>query len=416
MLVVRGRVFRRGRLEPLSLGIDEGRIVSVRKVLRGDEEVDYGDALILPGGIDLHVHLRDPGDEDAEDFASGTLSAALGGVTTVLDMPNNAPPVTTREALREKAARAAGRAHVDYGLYGAPRSATGAARLADATAFKVYMAETTGGLAVDLDQVGELLEAGADLGKLVVVHAEDPREFRRAPATTLGEHEAGRPKAAEVSALKALGGLRAGGRLHVAHVTSAEALAAVPHGATTEATPHHLLLDLSKALGAFGKVNPPLRRADDREALWHAFLEGRIDAVASDHAPHTREAKEGPFAEAPAGVPGVGTALPILMRIVKAGDLPLERFVAATASRPAAILGLEKGELDVGRDADLLVVDPRRVQRVTAKRVRSKCGWTPFEGFDGCFPQAVYVRGEPVVEDGEPSAEGAGHLITIPKR
>ena len=416
MLVVRGRVFYGGRIEPLSLGIDEGRVVAVKKVLRGDDQVDYGDALVLPGGIDLHVHLREPGDEDAEDFANGTRSAALGGVTTVLDMPNNAPPVTTRAALEEKIARARGRAHVDYGLYAAPRSGGGASRLSGAAAFKLYMAETTGGLEIDDDGVAEVLEAAGPMGKLVSVHAEDPREFGKRPATTLEDHHQARPKGAEVSALKRLAGLRGDGPLHIAHVTSTEALDAVPRGATTEATPHHLLLDLTTTRGAFGKVNPPLRPHEDREALWRAFADGRIDVVASDHAPHLREAKEGPFAEAPAGVPGVGTMLPILLRIVKGGDLTLERFVAASASKPASILGLDKGVLAVGRDADLLVVDPRRAERVSAKRVRSKCGWTPFEGFEGCFPRAVYVRGEAVVEDGEPCAEGTGRMITTPKR
>ncbi|MGQ0797441.1 MAG: dihydroorotase [Methanobacteriota archaeon] len=417
MFVVRGRVFHRARVEDLCLGIEDGRIAAIRKVLGGDDVADYGDALILPGGIDLHVHLREPGLTDKEDLPSGTRSAALGGTTTVLDMPNTDPPVTTRDALDAKIARIRGRAHVDVGVYAAPRSGGAVSRLDRATAFKVYMAETTGGLAIDDDALADVLEAAGETGKVVAVHAEDPRTFGTRVATDLRGHDAARPKEAEVGALKKLAGMGASARLHVAHVTCVEALDAAPSGATTEATPHHLFLDRERPLRAFGKVNPPLRSPEDRDALWTAFVDGRIDVVASDHAPHTRDEKEdGPFAEAPSGVPGVGTSLPLLLRRVKAGDLSLERLVAATASRPAAILGLDKGDIRLGADADLVVVDPRRYTKVTAKRLRYKCDWTPFEGLDGCFPHAVYVRGEAVVEDGEPAAEGVGSLITAAKR
>jgi dihydroorotase len=417
MFVVKGRVFFRGRLEDLCIGIEEGRIAAVRKVLRGDDVVDYGDALVLPGGIDLHVHLRDPGLTDKDDVASGTRSAALGGVTTVLEMPNTEPPVTTPPAFEAKRARYDGRAAVDYGLYAAPRSGGSVARLAGASAFKIYMASTTGGLELDDEAVEDVLAAAADADTLVAIHAEDPRRFGTKPVRDLRGHDAGRPKEAEVSALSRLAALRVPPRSHIAHVTCVEALEAVPKGASTEATPHHLLLDHGAPLRAFGKVNPPLRGPDDRAALWDAFAAGRIDVVASDHAPHTREEKdEARFPDAPAGVPGVGTTLPLLLRRVKAGDLALERFVHAIATRPAELLRLEKGDLRIGWDADLVVVDPRRYTKVTAERVRYKCGWTPFDGLEGCFPHAVYVRGEAVVEGGEPAAEGVGRMITFPKR
>ena len=308
MFVVKGRVFHRERVEDLCLGIEDGRIVAIRKVLKGDDVADHGDALILPGGIDLHVHLREPGLTDKEDIPSGTRSAALGGITTVLDMPNTEPPVTTRDALDAKIARIRGRANVDVGLYAAPRSGGAVARLEAATAFKVYMAETTGGLAIDDDALADVLEAAGETAKFVAVHAEDPRAFGKKAATDLRGHHAARPKEAEVGALKKLGAMRAAAKIHIAHVTCVEALDAVPKGATTEATPHHLFLDHGRPLRAFGKVTPPLRPPEDRDALWKAFVDGRIDVVASDHAPHTREEKEeGPFAEAPSGVPGVGT-------------------------------------------------------------------------------------------------------------
>ncbi len=412
MRILRGRVFYRGRIESLNLGIDEeGKIAAIRKVLAGDDVEDHGDLLLLPGGVDLHVHLREPGLTEKEDFASGTKSAALGGMTTVVDMPNTRPPVTTREGLRDKATRVAGKAAVDYGLYAAPRSEEAAAGLGEATAFKVYMAESTGGLQIEEDALRGVLAAAAPMRKLVAAHAEDGRLFKAGEPATLAGHSRTRPQEAEVAAIHTLEKSRSDGAVHVAHVTCVEALDAVPSGMTTEVTPHHLFLDYAKPLKAFGKVNPPLRSPEDREALWNAFAAGRVDVVATDHAPHTREEKEEPFEEAPSGLPGVATSLPLLLRQVRAETLTLERFVDATAARPADILGIPKGRIEVGNDADLIVVDARKVVRITPRRVRYKCGWTPFEGMEAVFPQTVYLRGERIVEDGEPITEGAGRLL-----
>lgn len=412
MQVVSGRVFYRGRLEPLSIGIEDGTIVAIKKVLEGHEVEDHGGALVLPGCVDMHVHLRDPGLREKEDFPHGTASAAVGGVTTIVDMPNTKPPVTTRAALEEKAAVLKHRAAVDYGLYAAPRSAGAVDSLRSALAFKVYMAESTGGLQIEGEGLSEIVKAAGDAGRLLVAHAEDGQLFRKNPATTLQEHAFARPKEAEVSAIRTLARFRTAQPVHVAHVTCVEALDAVPPGITTEVTPHHLLLDYARPLKAFGKVNPPLRSREDREALWDAFAGGRIDVVASDHAPHTKEEKEEKFEEAPSGLPGVATSFPLLLRLAKAEKTTLERIVEATAVRPAQILGIDKGMIEVGRDADLIVVDPREIAKVTAERVRYKCGWTPFEGMEACFPRVVYLRGEKIIEGGEPVAEGLGRHIS----
>jgi len=412
MRVIRGRVFFRGQLGPLSLGIDEdGKIAAIKKTLRGDEEIDHGDLLILPGCVDLHVHMRDPGLTHKEDFPSGTRSAAIGGVTTVGEMPNTLPPVTSRAAFERKASVLRGRAAIDYALYAAPPSSDATATLEEAAAFKIYMAESTGGLQMNPANVGAVLVEAASQGKLVAVHAEDPEKFLAGKPRDLPSHASIRPKEAEASAVSTLGKIRGSAKLHIAHVTCIEALDAVPIGATCEVTPHHLFLDVSKPLGSHGKVNPPLRSPQDRDALWSAFRNGRIDAVASDHAPHTLEEKDGPFDESPAGVPGVATSFPLLMRRARAGEISLPRLVASMASRPAEILGVPKGLIEVGRDADLIALDPRQSEPIRAKRLRYKCGWTPFEGMEGCFPRTVYLRGDAIVEDGEPATDHRGRLI-----
>jgi len=410
--VIRGRVFFRGRLEPLSLGIaEDGRIAAVKKVLRGDEEIDYGDALILPGCVDIHVHMREPGLTQKDDFRSGTRSAAIGGVTTIADMPNTEPPVTSARAYDEKVAALQGRSVIDYALYAAPRSPDSVAPLDKAIAFKAYMAGSTGALQVGANELQGILRGAEASKKLVAVHAEDPAKFRTGKVRGLEDHAAARPKEAEANAVTWLASVGGNTRVHVAHVTCVEALDAIPAGFTCEATPHHMFLDSSRPLGGLGKVNPPLRSAADRAALWDAFRAGRIDVVASDHAPHTLDEKQAPFDEAPAGVPGVATSFPLLMRRTRAGEIELARLVAAMATRPAEILGLAKGTIDVGRDADLVVVDPRSSEPIRARRLRYKCGWTPFEGMDACFPRAVYLRGEAVVEEGEPVSEDRGQLM-----
>src|SRR5205807_1663618 len=225
-------VWCRGRLEPLSVGIDEdGKIAAVRKTLRADESIDHGDALILPGAVDLHVHMREPGLTHKEDFASGTRSAAIGGVTTIAEMPNTVPPVTTADALDGKVSALKGRGAVDYAIYAAPRSGEAVVRLRKATAFKAYMAPSTGDLQVRPADLESILRESETNRKLVVVHAEDPAKFRARKVVSLADHAEARPKEAETSALALLARIRGNSRIHVAHVTTREALDSLPAGA-----------------------------------------------------------------------------------------------------------------------------------------------------------------------------------------
>src|SRR5437773_11469966 len=263
--VISGRVWYRGRLEPLSVGIDEdGKIAAVRKTLRADESIDHGDALILPGAVDLHVHMREPGLTHKEDFASGTRSAAIGGVTTIAEMPNTVPPVTTADALDGKASALKGRDAVDYALYAAPRSGEAVVRFRKATAFKAYMAPSTGDLQVRPPELQCILRDSEAKCKVVVVHAEDPAKFRARKVVSLADHAEARPKEAETSALALLARVRGHARIHVAQLTSREGLDSLPSGASCEASPLHLFLDTSRTLGMQGRVNPSLRSAADR--------------------------------------------------------------------------------------------------------------------------------------------------------
>jgi len=413
MLVIEGRAYLEGQLESVALGIEDGTIVAIKKTLRGDKTYRFGDAILLPGGIDVHVHFREPGKTHKEDFASGTESAAVGGVTTVVDMPNTRPPVTKGDVLREKLRVVSRHANVDFGLYGAPASAADVKSLADAMAYKAYLAETTDApLIPDDAALTDLLAGVASTKTYVSVHAEDPGRFQSLPAKKLEDYHRARPPEAEKSAIETVGRLRGEARVHIAHVTTAEAVKARPAGVTCEVTPHHLLLTTASPIGALGKVNPPLRPIAERENLWREVVAGSVDMFASDHAPHTLDEKSVPFDEAPAGVPGVATTFPVLFRYVRRDVLPLPRFVAMFSENPAKLLRVNKGTLAVGRDADLIVVDPRRIEKMTARRCRYKCGWTPFEGAESTFPVATFVRGQLVSQEGELVTESAGRLIT----
>jgi len=409
MRVIEGRVFYRGSLQELCVGIEDGRIAAVKKVLPGEERVSYGDDLILPGGIDLHVHFRDPGHPEKEDFGSGTLSAAVGGVTTVLDMPNTEPPATSASALEAKHHAVAGKANVDYGRYlGLAGTRAPAVRPGLAVGVKVYTATTTGGLAPPWDKVPALLSNLRDTSLPIVVHAEDPSAFGP-PGKDLAGHHVSRPPSAEASAVDRVA--ESLSKAHITHISSIEGFrAAKAAGLSMDVTAHHLLFDVNAKHGARLKVNPPLRPPDHRARLWEAFTKGEIPMLASDHAPHT-DADKARFDEAPPGTPGVATTYPALLRLVKFGSLSLPRLVDAFCRRPAAMFSLNKGEIEVGRDADLAVFNPRDVVRITAKRTRYKCGWTAFEGVEAVFPRTVLLRGVPVVRDGGIEEERQGRHV-----
>lgn len=415
MMVIEGRTLLQGRIQPVALGVEDGVIAAVRRTLRGEERYDFGDRLLLPGGVDVHVHFRDPGFPPKEDFATGTEAAACGGVTTVLDMPNTRPPATTPGALREKREAVARRAHVDFGLYGGLLRAEDVARLAPhAHAFKVYLAESFGRLSPLPEEVPRLVAALRDARRRTTVHAEDPAHLRPREERGLRDHDAARPAAAEEAAIRGLAAAYGGGPLHLAHLSSRAGLAAARGtGFSTEVTPMHLLLDATADLGPRGKVNPPLREPADREALWSAFAAGRIDVLASDHAPHTLEEKAD-FAAAPPGAPNVETLVPLLLARVRRGLLDLDVLVRAVATRPAALFNLGgKGGLEVGKDADVAVFDPRRTVKVRADALHSRCGWTPFEGWEAVFPEATFLRGLLVARDGRLEADRQGRPLPL---
>ncbi|WP_049979928.1 dihydroorotase [Halolamina rubra] len=399
---------------------EEGRIAEIAASLHslpGEETVDADGLTLLPGAIDVHVHFRQPGHGHKETWATGSRSAAAGGVTTVVDQPNTTPPTVDGEAFDEKAEFAANAA-VNYGLNGGVNDEWDPDSLLSRPVFalgEVFLADSTGDMGIDEALFEEALAAAADAGITVTVHAEDADEFdesahdgdaggkgRDANADLWSQYRAAEGEIAAVEAACEAAG-DAGVDIHVAHTSTPEAAEhAAEAGMTTEVTPHHLLLsreDLEE-LGTFGRMNPPLRSEDRREALYELVVDGTVDVIATDHAPHTAAEKEVGLWDAPSGVPGVETMLPLLLGEVRTGELTLERVVELVAATPADRFDLDaKGRVEERYDADLTLVDLDDAEEIRADALHTKCDWTPFEGHEAVFPELTVVDGS-VVYDG----------------
>jgi allantoinase len=409
--------------------------------------VDARGMYVLPGAIDVHVHSRDPGFPEKEDFGTLTAAAAAGGVTTVIDMPNTVPAVDAAGLLEAKAALARRKARVDFGLWGLIRSSSTAEQLeglalAGAIGFKAYL-----GYAFSLSRKQVLpilgpgdpdLEAPPDYGTLLrlapavarlglplVIHAEDPgilAAFRR-PLDTYDSLLASRPPEAEAVAISAAAAIATstGVHVHVAHLSSAAGLqaaeTAIRAGSplSVETCPQYLLLcdqDFPR-LGATMKMFPPVRTATDRAALVDGLARGVIGVVATDHAPHTDGEKAKPFDEAAAGSPGVQTLLLSCLELAnRLGDVwKAPRWVC---EGPAELVGLQesKGSISPGFDADLVIVDPRTTTLVRPSLMRSRQRHGAMDGLKVGFSiRDVYLRGEPVLRDGRRIGRASGRMV-----
>ena len=360
-----------------------------------EEEIDAGGVLtLLPGVIDAHVHFRTPGDEYKEDWICGARAAIAGGVTTVMDMPNNAPPCLDLISLQNKRKRIEEQlAEVDIPLrYYLYLGAAGKdlSQLKDQiVGIKVYMGSSTGGLLMDSKSALEhVFQSAAQNGIMVSVHAEDEGIMRKNKekyphSIDPSVHSKIRDRFAAVKAVEEALDLAEKYRvpLLIHHVSTKEELEVIRQAKKNrvrvyaEATPHHLFLseeDYAK-WGTRVQVNPPIRTKADREALWEGIHDKTIDTIGSDHAPHTLEEKDLPYGKAPSGVPGIETTLPLLLNAVHEGRLSLEELVDLMHNRPAEIFHLPPND-------DVVLVDRALKKEVCDRDLKTKCGWSPFSG------------------------------------
>ncbi len=428
LVIKNGKVVTPFNVMKASIGISDGKIVWLGENSvspSAEQTIDAEGKHVIPGCIDVHVHFREPLRPDKEDWSTGSKSAICGGVTTVLDMPESVEP--TVEGLNKKLDSARSKSVVDFGLYGRPTTPESVEALSKAgvIAFKILLGYEQ--FIPDDGTFFHLLKAIGETYLPAAVHAEDinivkslqdrlPKEGRR----DIEAHELSRPTFVEEAAIsKSLILARAAEcRLHIAHVSTVEGAELIGKArasgqeVTSETCPHYLMLgnsDLDR-LGPYGKINPPVRGTwKDMEGLWTALSRGVIDCIATDHAPHLMAEKEVGWEnifEAAPGVIGVQTMLPLMLTSVNEGRLSLCKMVELTSMNPAKIFNLypRKGIIQLGSDADLVIVDMDRKGTIRAEDQHSKMPFTPYDGWEvQGVPEITILRGEVAVRDGEPT-------------
>jgi dihydroorotase len=412
------------------LGIRDGRIaaIGVPAGASAGETIDCRGLHVLPGVIDSHVHFREPGLTHKEDLESGSLSAVMGGVTAVFEMPNTDPLTVSAQAVADKVKRGHHRMHCDFAFYvGATRENTadlGALEmLPGVCAVKVFMGSSTGSLLIeDDDGVRAVLKA---IRRRAAFHSEDEYRLRERMNLRVENdprsHPVWRDATAAMMGTQRLVALarETGKRVHVLHVTTKEEaafLAGHKDVATAEATPAHLTLaapDCYERLGTLAQLNPPVRDRSHRDGIWQGIAQGVIDSIGSDHSPHTREEKAHRYPASPSGMTGVQTLVPIMLDHVNAGRLSLLRLVDLTSAGPARLFGIAaKGRIAAGYDADLTVVDLKRRETITDAWTASRAGWTPYDGVSVTgWPVGTFVRGRKVMWEGELTGPAQGERV-----
>lgn len=389
-----------------------------------DEIIDADGLHLLPGIIDDHVHFRDPGLTHKEDLHTGSLACAAGGVTTFLEMPNTIPPATTQELLNEKLDIAASKSVVNYGFYIAA-STENLSELRKATrtpGIKIFIGSSTGNLLVDDQATLEAIFAETTLP--ITAHCEDESTVRANQArieasgysghrdhSQIRNHEAARIATARAVDLAR----RHNHRFHVVHVSTADEIELfADHGdlLTAEACPHHLFFNVDdyERLGSKVQMNPAVKTKADNDALFAALLDGRIQVVATDHAPHTLEEKDQPYPKSPSGLPAVENLLPLMLDQVHRGNCSLEQVVSWMCDAPARVWDMVgKGRIQEGYDADLVLVDLGHTKTVKNEDQVTKCGWSPWDGTSLTgWPVRTIVMGQTVFSNGktDPTARG----------
>ncbi|MCZ4108743.1 dihydroorotase [Brevundimonas diminuta] len=431
-LIVRGgEVANHAGRGKADVGVIDGRIAFIGDLSQASagEVFDATGLTVLPGVIDTQVHFREPGLEWKEDLETGSRAAALGGVVAVFEMPNTNPNTTDPDTMADKLARAKDRMWTDHAFYvgGTHENAEHLAeleRLPGCCGVKVFMGASTGDLLIADDEgVRKVL---SNVRRRATFHSED--EYRLVERRNLARtgdwtsHPEVRDAESAIMSTRRLVGLakETGARIHVLHVTTKDEMEFLRFHkdvATVEITPQHLTLAAPEAyerLGAYAQMNPPIRSQEHVDALWlWGMQQGVADVLGSDHAPHTKEEKSKPYPASPSGMPGVQTLVPLMLTHVANGRLSLERFIDLTSGGAQRVFGTaNKGRMAVSYDADLTIVDLKAKKTITHDQQATRCGWTPFDGFETTgWPVATIVRGRVVMKDGELIGQAHGQPV-----
>ncbi|UZQ54832.1 dihydroorotase [Trichothermofontia sichuanensis B231] len=411
--------------------LQEGRIAQVAATIapaEGERVIDAEGLTLLPGVIDPQVHFREPGLEHKEDLFTASCACAKGGVTSFLEMPNTRPLTTTQAALDDKLHRASQKCLVNYGFFiGATRENLPDLRTAQPTpGIKIFMGSMHGPLLID--QEADLAPIFATGDRLIAVHAENQgrieqrrQQFAGITDPAIHSQIQDNQAALEATQLALKLSRKYRRRLHILHLSTAEEADLLrqekPTWVTAEVTPQHLLLNTSAyaTIGTLAQMNPPLRSPHDNEVLWQALLDGVIDFIATDHAPHTLEEKAQPYPNSPSGMPGVETSLPLLLTQAKQGRCTVAQVANWMSTAVARAYGIpNKGLITPGYDADLVLVDLVTKRPVLRSQLLTKCGWSPFEGWQLTgWPVVTIVGGQVVYERGQLNLDVRGKPLSF---
>jgi dihydroorotase len=418
-----------GEIEPKEVAIADGKIIAVGvslEVTANTRTIDGTGLTLLPGVIDPQVHFRDPGLEHKEDLFTASCACAKGGVTSFLEMPNTLPLTTTQAILTDKLAIAAAKSLVNYGFFiGATAENLPDLRSANPTCgIKIFMGSAHGPLSVDTAETIEPIFAVGT--RLIAVHAEDQarimarRELFKgetAPATHTKIQDNETALLATQLALSLSKKYQR--RLHILHMSTGEEAELLrrdkPSWVTAEVTPQHLLLDVSayERIGTLAQMNPPLKYPRDREILWQALLDGVIDFIATDHAPHTLAEKAQGYPNSPSGMPGVETSLPLMLTQAKENRCTVAQVSHWMSTAVAQAYNIpNKGLIEPGYDADIVLVDLSTYRPVLREELKTKCGWSPFESWNLTgWPVITIVGGQIVYDHGDIDTSVRGQAL-----
>jgi len=429
ILIKNGLVVSSERVDKKDILIKNGLIETIATNITNDSAniIDATDLYVIPGGIDPQVHFREPGLTHKETIETGARAAVAGGITTFFEMPNTKPATITKKLLEQKykIAKKTSVANHSFFLGATHDNIDEIKSLKGSCGIKIFMGSSTGDLLVDSDAALDQIFKHAN--KIIAIHSEDEAILQKMASLNIDKDFVDHPKvrpveAAVTSTVKAINlALKYEKRLHILHLSTAEEVKIIRNHKhtgliTSETTPQHLLLhapDIYQKIGAFGQMNPPIREKYHQDELWNGILDGTIDCIATDHAPHTLDEKSQPYGLTPAGMPGVETSLALMLNQVTNKRIQIEQVVKWMCENPAIVYKIKnKGFLKEGFDADITLIDMNKEKIISGKNMQSKCGWSAFDGTNiKGWPVTTIVNGNVVYENEQINSQFLGSPV-----
>ena len=431
LIIKNGKCYIDKDLKDKDIAIKEGKIIEIGKINKDAKEIlDAKDLLVLPGCMDTQTHFREPGSTDTEDLHTGSRAAIVGGITSVFEMPNTNPPTANKKEFQRKLDLAKNRMYCNYGFYfgATPDNANELADLKDlegCCGIKLFAGSSTGNLLVQHEKDIEIVFKNSS--KVVAVHSEDEEILNRNKKLIkdgdVHSHPIWRSVECAISSTRRIVKIaeRYKKKAHILHVTTKDEIDFLSQhkgNITFEITPQHLTIyapDCYNKLGTYAQMNPPIRDKSHYDRLWYGVKNNLNDTIGSDHAPHLKINKDKTYPNSPSGMPGVQTLMPIMLNHINDEKLTLEQLMNFVCENPVEIFGIEnKGFIKEGFDADFTIVDMNKKILIKNENIESKCGWSPFEGFEfKGTPVSTIIAGKIKMKNGKILGEPEGKPISF---